>query len=243
MNRDQIFAHPLTELIDFEFDEQVVNVFPDMIKRSVPGYAMMIGQVEPMTRRYAQPGTNCYDLGCSLGAATWMMLKGLQHPCSIIAVDNSPAMIKRCQTHLDKLSSEHDHNIELVCADIEDTYISNASVVLLNFTLQFIPVNRRKQIIQTIYDGLTPGGILMLSEKIYFSDADTQDWMTMSHHDFKRQNGYSDLEISQKRAALENILIPETLTTHNNRLQKAGFANIHPWFQCFNFISIVAQKK
>jgi tRNA (cmo5U34)-methyltransferase len=132
--------------------------------------------------------------------------------------------------------------LTMVCADLQDVEIENASVVVLNFTLQFIPPTARLALIARIYQGLRPGGVLILSEKIAFEEQKRQDFHLELHHDFKRANGYSDLEISQKRTALENVMIPETLACHQQRLQTAGFAFADIWFQCFNFASLVAVK-
>jgi cbb3-type cytochrome oxidase maturation protein len=113
---------------------------------------------------------------------------------------------------------------------------------LLDFTLQFIPPEQRLELIQRIHAGLRPDGILILSEKIAFSEPWRQHFHEELHHDFKRANGYSDLEISQKRSALEKVLIPETLACHQERLRAAGFSSSELWFQCFNFVSLVAIK-
>ncbi|MBL4638386.1 MAG: carboxy-S-adenosyl-L-methionine synthase CmoA [Proteobacteria bacterium] len=239
---DAIYASPLDEIIDFSFDEKVVNVFPDMIQRSVPGYGTLISTIGIMAARYAQADSHCYDLGCSLGAVTLSMRQRItQQNCNIIAVDNSVAMIEKGQRLLaDDKSS--DVSVELICADIHDVAIENASVVVLNFTLQFIPVEERLELLQRIYQGLKPGGALILSEKLAFEDDVQDSFHIESHHDFKRSNGYSDLEISQKRSALENVLIPETLAEHQERLKHAGFEFVEKWFQCFNFVSMVAIK-
>lgn len=239
---DTIYAAPLNELIDFQFDERVVAVFPDMIQRSVPGYGMMISTIGILAARYAQAGSHCYDLGCSLGAVSLAMRQRISQPdCDIIAVDNSPAMIERGRALLarDMTSTVP---VTMICADLQEVTIANASVVVLNFTLQFIPVGERLGLIKRIYAGLKPGGILILSEKIAFAEPARQHFHVELHHDFKRANGYSDLEISQKRTALENVMIPETLTCHQQRLQAAGFAFGDVWFQCFNFASLVAIK-
>ncbi|PHS69542.1 MAG: carboxy-S-adenosyl-L-methionine synthase CmoA [Methylophaga sp.] len=241
-NPDAIYASPLDEMIDFRFDERVVDVFPDMIQRSVPGYGTLISNIGILAARYAQKNSHCYDLGCSLGAVTLSMRQRIKQPgCDIIAVDNSPAMITRGQKILDSDPSST-VPVKLVCADIQKIDIENASVVVLNFTLQFIPLDERLILITRIYQGLKAGGILILSEKIAFEDPKQQDFQTAIHHDFKRTNGYSDLEISQKRAALENVLIAETLSCHQQRLSDAGFTFSHTWFQCFNFMSLVAIK-
>jgi tRNA (cmo5U34)-methyltransferase len=239
---DAIYAAPLAEMIDFQFDERVVAVFPDMIQRSVPGYGMMISSIGILAARYAQAGSHCYDLGCSLGAVSLAMRQRIcQSDCDIIAVDNSPAMIERGR---DLLARDITSTVPvtMLCADLQEVTIANASVVVLNFTLQFIPLDERLALIQRIYAGLKPGGILILSEKIAFADPSRQQFHIELHHDFKRANGYSDLEISQKRTALEKVMIPETLACHQQRLQAAGFAFTELWFQCFNFASLVAIK-
>lgn len=239
---DAIYASPLDEIIDFSFDEKVVSVFPDMIQRSVPGYGTLISTIGIMAARYAQDDSHCYDLGCSLGAVTLSMRQRIKNNnCDIIAVDNSQAMIEKGQ----RLLAEDHHNnvaVELICADLLDVEITNASVVVLNFTLQFIPVAERLALLQRIYQGLKPGGALILSEKLAFENETQNDFHIEAHHDFKRSNGYSDLEISQKRSALENVLIPETLAEHQTRLNQAGFEFVEKWFQCFNFASMVAVK-
>ena len=43
-------------------------------------------------------------------------------------------------------------------------------------------------------------------------------------------------------SALENVLIPETITVHRERLMDAGFSSVDVWFQCFNFMSMLAIK-
>lgn len=133
-------------------------------------------------------------------------------------------------------------DVEIHCADIRDILLSNASFVVLNLTLQFIPATERAELLQRVFDGLNPGGALLISEKIAFDDKDEQQLLTELHLDFKRANGYSELEIAQKRASLEKTLIPETLQTHFARLRAVGFTAVVPWFQCFNFVSILALK-
>ncbi len=240
-DRDSLFANPLGQVADFAFDQQVVNVFPDMIKRSVPGYATIISMIGNLAERYASADSRCYDLGCSLGAATLAMRHRIQAAnCSIVSVDNSQDMIDRCQAIIDADSGEVP--VQLLCSDLQQIEISQASVVVLNFTLQFIPLAERNLILKSIYRGLKPGGVLILSEKVSFGDGQHDELMIELHHNFKRANGYSDLEIAQKRSAIENILIPETLSDHRDRLKQVGFHSCDVWFQCFNFASMIAIK-
>jgi tRNA (cmo5U34)-methyltransferase len=237
--RDTIFAAPLHRVADFEFDEDVVRVFPDMIARSVPGYASILAVIEQLAARCVQPSTHAWDLGCSLGAATRLIRRRAPMTATVHAVDNSAAMIHRLQTLVHE-SSEPGCPIEIHHADIRELPIHSASFVVLNLTLQFVPPADRDSLIARIASGMLPGGTLLLSEKLRFNDPASQQLLTDLHHDFKRAHGYSDLEIAQKRTAIENRLLPETLETHIARLHKAGFATVVPWFQCFNFASILA---
>lgn len=239
--RDSIYAQPLENIADFSFDAKVAAVFPDMIKRSVPGYNTVIAMTGVLAGKYAQDGSNCFDLGCSLGESSFAMCTHLHHQnCSIIAVDNSPQMLEQCAANLQQANCTV--KVELLCKNILDVNLNNSSVVVLNYTLQFIEASLRGQLIQDIFDGMRPGGILVLSEKIKFDDEHTDQRMIEMHHEFKKANGYSEMEISQKRTALENVLIPETLQTHQQRLAGAGFTHVDPWFQCFNFVSLIAYK-
>lgn len=238
---DRIYANPLGEVAKFQFDETVVAVFPDMIQRSVPGYSTIINMIGNLAERYVVDNSSCYDLGCSLGAATRAMRHGIRaRDCKIVGVDNSAAMIERCRQliALDEASTP----VELLCSDIQKVTLQQASMAVLNFTLQFIAIDDRLAMLKNIYDGLLPGGVLILSEKVAFEDQPHQQLMIDLHHNFKRANGYSDLEIAQKRSAIENVLIPETLNTHKQRLREAGFHSVDVWFQCFNFASLIAIK-
>ncbi len=240
---DNIYATALHKIVDFKFDEAVVGVFPDMIQRSVPGYSTVISMIGTLAAEYARKGSNCYDLGCSVGAASLAMLKQINSDdCTIVAIDNSPAMIEQCQQNIVTSGEGESAEIKFICDDLGAVAIDNASVVVLSYTLQFIPPEHRYAIIEKIYNGLRPGGVLLLSEKIRFADDKIDQAMIDLHHAFKRTNGYSDLEISQKRTALENVLIPETIPVHMERLHQAGFQQPQVWFQCLNFISILAVK-
>jgi len=243
-SRDQIYAYPRDAVEPFRFDAQVARVFPDMIRRSVPGYATMVEMTGVIAGRYAQPGSRLYDLGCSLGAVTLAMRHTLQaRGCRIIAIDNSSAMLDRARELLaaDTAPAAGETPVEWRCEDIRDTAYADASVVALNFTLQFIPPPDRAGLLARVAAGMRPGGVLVLSEKVRFSDAGEQARNDALHIEFKRAQGYSEMEIAQKRTALDNVLVPDTLDEHVARLQGAGFAEITPWFRCFNFLSIIAR--
>ncbi|MFA7632249.1 MAG: carboxy-S-adenosyl-L-methionine synthase CmoA [Thiohalomonadaceae bacterium] len=240
-HKDQLYASPHEPLAEFCFDERVVSVFPDMIRRSVPGYAVMTGMLGLVAAEYVQPYSQIYDLGCSLGAATLAMRRHIVQPgCHIIAVDNSSTMVAGCRENI--AADNAPTPVEVFCEDIRNVSIERASVVCMNLTLQFIPPAERLPLLRSIFQGLRPGGALLLVEKLRFADSDEQATIENLHLAFKRANGYSELEISQKRAALENVLLPETLAEHQTRLQAAGFSRIVPWFQACNFAAMLAIK-
>lgn len=238
---DIIFSNKHSQIKDFTFDKQVVEVFPDMISRSVPGYNTIIETIGQLSTRYVSDNSNIYDLGCSLGAATLSMRKSITaQNCQIISVDNSSAMVERCKMHINAFKGQTP--VEVVEGDILNIEIKNASMVVLNFTMQFIEPELRNALINKIYLGLKPGGLLVLSEKMSDQDTVCADLLSELHHNFKRANGYSELEISQKRTALENVMRTDDLPAHIKRLSSNGFSHVSPWFQCFNFFSLVAIK-
>ncbi|NOR18620.1 MAG: carboxy-S-adenosyl-L-methionine synthase CmoA [Xanthomonadales bacterium] len=238
---DNLFAKSRATTSGFRFDEQVVRVFPDMIARSVPGYELVVPMIGLLARRYAQAESRIYDLGCSLGAASLAMSMASRiRQLEIIAVDNSEAMVRRCRKNVADNTGPVPIDVRL--ENMLDTRIENASVVVLNFTLQFLDRDQRQILINQIAAGMRDEGVLLISEKICFEDQQEQADQTDWHHDFKRTQGYSDLEIAQKRNALEDVLRPDTEAAHFKRLLEAGFSRPRRWFQCFSFVSYIAFK-
>lgn len=236
--RDNLF-NKQTDIADFRFDQDVVKVFDDMVRRSVPGYDSMIQMIGLIARMYGQDDTNYYDLGSSTGAITLSIaLNNKSKNNQFFAIDNSKEMVEQCEKNLHNKVD----NLQAICDDINQVKINSASIVVLNLTLQFIDVNLRSNLIKKIYDGLESGGILIISEKIHFDDAVTQNQITKLHMDFKKENGYSELEIANKRQAIENVLITETKEQHLNRLRDCGFVETSCFFQCLNFVSFLSVK-
>ncbi len=236
-SRDRVFSKPLTDVKAFEFDEEVTRVFDDMISRSVPGYDLLLRLIALYADIFVSDNSQMYDLGCSTGVVSRVIAQQvIQRDCVIHAIDNSPAMIDSCRERHAEL------DIQWQCSDIEAVGIDNASMVVLNLTLQFIKPEQRQDLIDRIYHGLMPGGILVLSEKVRFHEQDQQQTMTELYQAFKKLQGYSDLEISQKRTALEQVLIPDSPEQHLQRLQQSGFDEILECFRGLNFISYLAIK-
>ena len=238
-HRDTLFAQPLTERGLFTFNEAVAGVFPDMINRSVPGYSTVIAMTGTLAAQHARAGAHIYDLGCSWGASLLSAAREAAcQSCQLIGIDNSEAMLSRARAYLDQ--HQEGQYISLRRDDIVDTPLENACVVIMNYTLQFVPVADRDPLLRRIRAAMKPGDLLILSEKLTLDDPALNDYLITLHHNFKRQQGYSDLEIAQKRQALEDVLVPETRQAHLARLEAAGFARCDVWFQCLNFASLIA---
>ncbi len=243
MKEDKIYASDDHRDAPFRFDETVAEVFPDMLRRSIPGYAASLEAIGSLAARYVRPGTVCYDLGCSLGAATLAMRQGVRvTDCRIVAIDNAPAMVDRCKAVIaaDDETRGSDVPVTVTLGDIRESPITNASMVVLNYTLQFLDLADRDALLVRIAAGLVPGGVLVLSEKVIDEDSRMEELLVDLHHEHKRRNDYSALEISRKRAALENVLVPETVSAHFDRLLRTGFSHSAVWLRYFNFVSIVA---
>ncbi len=238
--KDQIYSKPFQKISKFKFDARVAGVFDDMISRSVPGYRDIVQMTGVLAARYIRPKTRVYDLGCSLGAVSKAILKSVNNKLyEIIAVDSSEAMIAHAKKNLKGTGRV---KVTLKCARLETLAIQEASLVVLSFVLQFIPQKDRLAILKKIIAGMIPGGALVFSEKIDFPSPHEHIFQQKLHEEFKKMKGYSKLEISQKRTALEKILIPESLAVHENRLKQAGFSEVFVWFRCFNFVSMLAIK-
>ena len=245
---DKPFTTPLDKVARFSFDEQVVACFPDMIRRSVPGYGQVLAMLPLFARRHCkyrqqnnegQRVSRIYDLGCSLGGATMALAGEFEtQDLQVKAIDISPAMTSEASTLLQHNYPQHD--IEVITADIRDIELEPCDMVILNLTLQFLPAGDRVAVLEKIYHALSEGGILVLTEKTHALDEQEDAWLVERYYDFKRANGYSEMEISGKRNALENVLITDTLDQHHERLAQVGFARHLTWFQFLNFVSIVA---
>lgn len=221
-------------VLDFQFDERVVSVFPDMIYRSIPNYAGLLQLISVLSQNFLQDKTSTvYDLGASLGAASLAVLKTCPK-AKIIAVDNSLAMHKRLS---DYLLGAGIGNIKAVCADILTIDFEIADLFLLNFVMQFIDLNKRDFLLNKIYQSLNKGGVVFLSEKTKSNNS----LLIKLHENFKKNNGYSELAISQKRESLEKVMLIEDTKTIINRAEKIGFSVV-PFFQSLMFCGFILQK-
>ncbi len=241
MGRDTIYNTPKTPLPPFEFNAAVADVFDDMITRSVPMYGEIIRRQAQLVERCCRPKARVYDMGCSTGNLAMALCARMPAGAlEIVAVDSSQPMLDIFKKRLDAAGRSAD--ITVMCQDIRQLKMERAGAVAVNFTLQFLPPPDRDLLLQRIYEALIPGGLLLFSEKTIHPNLSLADLQVDFYYRFKRENGYSELEISQKREALENVLVPETMQTHDIRLRRCGFSGVDVWLKWFNFCSWICIK-
>jgi tRNA (cmo5U34)-methyltransferase len=241
MAKDTIFSRPQEKVTPFEFNAQVAEVFDDMLGRSVPLYRESIVRQAQLAARFYQSGSRIYDLGCSNGNLGLALCRQMgERDFTMVSIDNSQPMLDTYRRRLHGLAGSR--RIVLEQGDIRQVAMERASVVIVNLTLQFLPLADRDTLIRRIYQALIPGGILLLTEKVVHEDTGLTELEQEFYYRFKEENGYSQMEISRKREALENVLIPETLANHDRRLRQAGFVAVEIWLKWFNFAALLAQK-
>jgi tRNA (cmo5U34)-methyltransferase len=241
MSRDDIFnLEKIDE--DFVFNDQVAEVFDDMLDRSIPYYRLIIDMTARLLEQYLQPGDRVYDLGCSTGTTLLALAARLKAPAlQYVGVDSSSAMIRKAVGKAE--NSSRAGGVRFVEKDIMELDVENVGAIILNYTLQFIRPLQREKFLRQIYGFLRPGGVLIMSEKVICGDSRLNREFIEVYYQYKKERGYSDLEIARKREALENVLIPFTGRENENILRHAGFGNIERFFQWFNFVSFVAVKQ
>jgi len=242
MSEDKVFNEEIKKASDFKFGTTVANVFDDMVNRSVPYYGEMQRMIAELAADHAQEGSYVYDLGCSTGTTMIGMNTLVPESIEFIGVDDSPEMLQKCDAKLKEIGFKRPY--QLVNADLnKNVEIENASVVVLCLTLQFVRPIHRERLVKTIYDGLKPNGVLILIEKILAEESSFNRDFIKYYYDMKRRNHYSEMEISQKREALENVLVPYKLSEDNLLLREAGFAHVEVFFKWYNFAGLIAVKK
>ncbi len=226
---------------DFTFNDRVAEVFDDMLDRSIPYYRTVIDGMAELLARHLSCGATLYDLGCATGTTLLELARRLpDHHLRAIGIDNAPAMLDRARRKAAMFSK---NELEFRNADITSCPLPDAAAIICNYTLQFLRPLTRQAFVQRIYEALPAGGLFILSEKtISRSGRLNRDFIEI-YHNFKKQQGYSELEIAAKREALENVLIPFSADENIVLLQEAGFEEIETFFKWFNFTTIVALKR
>jgi tRNA (cmo5U34)-methyltransferase len=238
--QDQLFVVPKPLLTDFDFGAETAAVFDDMLNRSVPFYDEVQRMIGELVADFAVDGTNIYDLGCSTGA-TLLQQRSLDRNVTFVGVDSSAAMLERADAALKEAGFGHPYILREQQID-QDLVVENASVVILSLTLQFVRPLLREKVVQTIVNGLNHQGCLILVEKVLATETLINRLFIKHYYEFKRRNGYSEIEISQKREALENVLIPYREEENTQLLRNAGFRAVETFFKWYNFCATVAYK-
>ena len=243
MTRDRLFAEARTRIDDFNFGQDTAVVFDDMLGRSVPFYDEIQRMTGQLVADFARNGTAIYDLGCSTGTTFLEIAKYVPRDVDVrfVGVDNSPPMLEKARAKL--AAAGFDRPVDFVCADLnEGVPIEKASVVLLVLTLQFVRPFHRERLMKSIREGLADDGCLILVEKVLGESSAFNRLFIEHYYDFKRRSGYSELEITQKREALENVLVPYKLLENRELLLRTGFRHVDVFFKWYNFCGIVAVK-
>ena len=241
MTKDLIYRNRQNPVAPFEFNAAVANVFDDMIHRSVPMYAEIIRQQARIIKIAAPKGARIYDLGSSTGNLALALCERMPAGAfELTAVDTSQPMLDISAKRLNAINRSAD--VIHVNADVRNVVLKSAGAVAANFTLQFIPPADRDALLENIHRSLAPEGIFLFSEKTVHPDPGLAELQVNFYYRFKKENGYSELEISQKRDALENVLVPETVAAHQERLQRCGFTVCDLWLKWFNFCSWICKR-
>jgi len=240
--RDELFASPLGRVADFDFGRRTAEVFDDMLDRSVPFYEEIQHMCAELVDHFAGEKPRVYDLGCSTGTSLALIAQRLAaRSPRLIGLDSSPHMLEEARSKLAKLDLST--GVELRIADLDDPIlIEDADAVLMNLTLQFVRPLHRERLLRGIFEGLEPGGCFILIEKVTSESSLLHRMYVDLYHDFKARKGYSDLEISQKREALENVLIPYRISENEQLLRRSGFELVDMFFRWYNFAGFIAVK-
>ena len=242
--KDEIFKQPGSGKKPFEFNAQVADVFDDMVSRSVPFYKEVLQMSAELAKEFYQPNTMIYDLGCSTGAIVPLLENefGDIH-FAYTGIDSSQEMVLRSQAHIRSPGFKPGATkVEFQCADITAVDFKSPSVIISNYTFQFLKPLARRTLLRKIYAALSPSGCLIVSEKCLEDSADMSRVFADRHHAMKERQGYSKLEIAEKRDALENVLIPFRVSENIEMLHEAGFSPVSIFFKCYNFASFIALK-
>ncbi len=244
MAEDRLFAQTTARATDFEFDDQVAAVFDDMVERSVPLYREQQSMLAELAAKFWTPGSRVYDLGCSTGTTLVQLARGLQPPVQLVGCDNAPPMLERAK---EKVAAHgYADAVELRWADLNadpaTLDLTDAGIVTLCWTLQFVRPLNRDQLIRRVYDALRPKGALIVTEKVLTASSHTNRFFVELYYDFKRRNAYSDVEIGRKREALENVLVPYRIDENLALFRRNGFEIVETFFQWYNFAGFLCVK-
>ncbi|MFV0481972.1 MAG: carboxy-S-adenosyl-L-methionine synthase CmoA [Campylobacteraceae bacterium] len=234
--QDKVFKKPIEK--QFEFDEAVASVFDDMLDRSIPFYAEVLALVCDLSLKYVKENSSVLDLGCSTANTLLGIFKKSPYKLNLVGVDNSTAMLERAGQKIKAYGA----NIKLINDDITKVDFGKNSVVIANYMFQFIRPPKRLELVKKIYESLEIGGVCIFSEKIIYEDKKLNKDIIDLYLEFKKRQGYSEFEISQKREALENVLVPYSENENKELMKNASFKSVEVIFKWGNFATFVAMK-
>lgn len=234
--KDEVFNKPITK--QFEFDADVAAVFDDMLQRSVPFYREVLKLTSRFAARYTKENGRIYDLGCSTASQLLDIERTLTHPAELIGIDNADAMLEQAHRKIEAFGSR----VEAISGDILKYPYREADVMVSNYTLQFIRPLEREKLVETIHKHLKTGGAFIFSEKVISEDKTLNKELIECYYDYKKEQGYSEYEIAQKREALENVLVPYTAEENMTMCRRSGFKHCEAIFRWANFATFIAIK-
>jgi tRNA (cmo5U34)-methyltransferase len=240
---DKIFDEPIKQASDFSFNNKVAGVFDDMVTRSVPFYVEMQRMMAELVADQCGQDGVIYDLGCSTGATLIMMDQTVPQHIKFVGIDDSAPMLDKCRTKLEEMGMKRPFSLEVADLNTGVVPMEDASVVILCLTLQFVRPIAREKLLRNIHEQLRPGGVLIVIEKILAEETDFNRDFIKYYYNHKRRNNYSEMEISQKREALENVLIPYKLSENITLLKEVGFRTVEVFFKWYNFSGFIAKKQ
>ena len=224
----------------FEFNDEVAKVFDNMVSRSVPLYEEVNHSLVEWAYYYCQNGGKVYDIGCSTGTTILALSQQIKEKTQFIGIDTSSAMLEQARDKLVDMPAHHE--LQLLCENALAVDYSEATMVIMNYTLQFIEVIHRQALLEKISSGLKKGGILYLSEKVRSKVPQIQEMLTRSYENFKFHRGYSVNEIERKKEALDQVLVPLSMDEQIAIIEGAGFSACEPIMRWNNFVTYVAIK-
>ena len=220
----------------WEFNEEVANVFDNMLERSIPQYDVMRELVKRIGFKYVQLGSTIVDIGCSNGNAVDPFVKSYNMDCNYLLLDVSEPMLEKCKEKFGFLDGIMNYDIT---KGIPKT---DASLVLSILTLQFTPIEYRQKIVQSIYDNLREDGAFILVEKVLGNTNEIDEVFVNEYYQMKSENAYTREQIQNKRKSLEGVLVPITAKWNEELLRSAGFRKIDCFWRCLNFAGWIAIK-
>jgi len=245
VKKDEVFLDPDKRPGEFEFNAEVADVFDDMLERSIPFYAEQQAMIRGLGKTLWVPATTVYDLGCSTATTLVGLGRELPDSARLVGYDNSWPMLERARKKVDEHRLQE--RVELRHGDLNGPLsalsLHHAGVVTVCWTLQFVRPLQRDNLIRWIYESLVDDGVLIVTEKILTNSGHMSRFFIDLYHDFKRQHGYADAEITRKREALENVLIPYRLDENVELFRRNGFELVETFFQWFNFAGFLCVKK